>query len=295
MAIQYRPIGEPDRVPKEYCIDDRYPEKESIRLQAVRDPVVRTLCCLSLVGLLAIAAARPAHAQIYMWHDANGNIVLSDHGPNGATRSYETARPNAPYRSTRPAEAPFRGRYDEIIEKHAATYSVSPDLVRAVVQVESGFNPYARSPRGAMGLMQLMPDTAIEMGVTNAYDADQNIRGGVAYLRQLLNRYAGDLTLALAAYNAGPGAVDRVGYAVPPLRETRDYVARVKNGSNAGVTMIGGRQAASPPAAPKSATAARPSSPRRLYKTIEIINGRPVPRYSDTKPTEGPYEVLTRR
>jgi soluble lytic murein transglycosylase-like protein len=243
---------------------------------------------------MVLAVAPAASAQIYMWRDAKGNIVLSDRSPNGTARSYETPRGNAPYRSTRPAEAPFRGRYDEIIEKHAVAYSVSPDLVRAVVQVESGFNPYARSPRGAMGLMQLMPDTAIEMGVVDPYDPDQNIRGGVAYLRQLLNRYAGDLTLALAAYNAGPAAVDRVGYAVPPFRETRDYVARVKSGSKGAVTVIAGHPAPSSPLAAKSA-AAKPAATHRLYKTVEIINGRPVPRYSDTKPTDGPYEVVSRR
>ncbi len=255
---------------------------------------MKILCSLSLACLVALSVAAPASAQIYMWRDSKGNVVLSDHAPNGATRSYETPRHNAPYRSTRPAEAPFRGRYDEIIEKHAATYDVSPDLVRAVVQVESGFNPNARSARGAMGLMQLMPDTAVEMGVGNPYDPDQNIRGGVAYLRQLLNRYAGDLTLALAAYNAGPAAVDRVGYAVPPYRETRNYVAKVQNGSNGGAVLIAGRPAAARTPTGKG-QAAKPPQPRHVYKTVEIINGRPVPRYSDTKPASGPYEVVTRR
>lgn len=247
---------------------------------------------LALVLLALLGAVLPADAQIYSWRDAKGNVVVSDHPPNGATRSYEITRRDAPFRATRAAEASAGGRYDEIIERHAATYGVSPDLVRAVMQVESAFNPYARSSKGALGLMQLMPSTAIEMGVRNPFDPEQNIRGGVAYLRQLLNKYGNDLTLALAAYNAGPTAVDRHGYQVPPYAETRKYVARVKNGT--------GNLAANMPARPASMKANAKNSPaaappRYVYKTIEIIGGRPVPKYSDTRPSTGPYEVLGRR
>ncbi len=114
----------------------------------------------------------------------------------------------------------------EVVEKASRTYGVDPDLIMAMIQVESGFNPRAVSPKGAMGLMQLMPATARELGVSDPFDIEDNIMGGVKYLRYLSEKYKGNLELALAAYNAGPYAVDKYG-GIPPYRETQDYVQRV--------------------------------------------------------------------
>jgi soluble lytic murein transglycosylase-like protein len=122
---------------------------------------------------------------------------------------------------------PASEAYDDIIREAAETYELDPDLIHAVMQAESAFHPYAVSRAGAEGLMQLMPELSDEIGVSNAFDPRENIMGGVRYLKRLLDYYKGDLDLALASYNAGPGNVERYG-GVPPFRETRNYVKTIK-------------------------------------------------------------------
>ncbi len=118
--------------------------------------------------------------------------------------------------------------FDELIEEYAEKYGMDAKLVRKLVQVESGFNPSAVSPRGAMGLMQLMPETCKDLGVQDPFDVRENLDGGVRYLKGLLERF-GDLQLALAAYNAGPGRVKEYG-GVPPFLETQRFIKKVLEG-----------------------------------------------------------------
>lgn len=227
---------------------------------------------IALAFTACAVLADPVEAQIYAWRDAAGTLVLSDRKLDPAASTYEV--PDAPeIRVTRPAGSRLvRAKYEPIIEEHSSRHSLRADLVRAVIQVESGFNPWARSPKGAMGLMQLMPATARELGVDDPYDPYENIRGGTAYLRRLLDRYDGNEELALAAYNAGSNAVDRYGRVVPPYRETREYVRKVGSKTNV----------------------AKTTRKNVVYKWMEIVNGRPVPRYSSTKPAVGSYEIVTR-
>jgi soluble lytic murein transglycosylase-like protein len=222
--------------------------------------------------LLFVSLPALASAQIYSWRDADGNRFYSDKAPRGgAVRSYTVAgAPNV--RVTRPAIRQYVNRFDDLIEKHAEAYLIPSTLVRAVVQVESGFNPLARSPKGALGLMQLMPGTARDLGVWNPFDPDQNIRGGVAYLRQLLDKFGGNQELALAAYNAGPEAVGRYGNQVPPYAETRNYLQKIRSRTTVTAVTVGNVV---------------------YYKWTEINkDGQPVFNFTDKKPSSGDYDIV---
>ena len=128
-------------------------------------------------------------------------------------------------RAQAPAPVP-PAQIDALVDQNAATWQVDPALLKAVIANESGFNANATSKVGAQGLMQLMPETAASLGVRDAYDPAQNVAGGARYLRGLLDRFGGDQRLAVAAYNAGPGAVAKYGD-VPPYAETQNYVTNV--------------------------------------------------------------------
>jgi soluble lytic murein transglycosylase-like protein len=134
--------------------------------------------------------------------------------------------PGTSQTASSPALSSKASDFDSIINEASTTYNVDPRFVKAIIQQESGFNPNATSPCGAMGMMQLMPDTARGLGVRNGYDAKENIMGGVKYIKQQLDAFGGDKEKALAAYNAGPGAVQKFG-GVPPYAETQNYVKNI--------------------------------------------------------------------
>jgi soluble lytic murein transglycosylase-like protein len=140
--------------------------------------------------------------------------------------SVVTLPPAVSRKSQTTGEESVQGKFAAIIEEAARKYNVDPRLIQAVIRAESNFNPKATSSAGAMGLMQLMPATAASLGVTDPYDPKENIFGGTKFLSRLLQKYKHDLSLALAAYNAGPGAVDRYG-GIPPYTQTQVYVQKV--------------------------------------------------------------------
>ena len=223
---------------------------------------------IGAAAFCAIAAlSGSAEAQIYSWRDASGVLTLSDRPRNAAATARSIAVPVGA-----PMMARYNPSYEPLIRQHATQRGVRPDLVRAVIQVESAFNPRAVSPKGAMGLMQLMPATARQFGVIDPFNPAENIRAGVSYLRQLLDRYDQDEQLALAAYNAGPGAVDKYGSKVPPYKETQNYVLKVEG--------IQGNARRAPSA--------------RIYRVTEIVDGQPVVKYTNSKPASGDFVEVRR-
>ncbi len=175
------------------------------------------------IGALALGSAAPARAggQIYTFVDARGVAHFSN--IRNDDRYVPIVRERT--RTKRPTGVPQEEGYDGLIRLTAMEHDVSPALVKAVIAAESRSNSGAVSHKGAQGLMQLMPKTAAMLGVADPFAAEDNVRGGVRYLREMLDRY-GDMNRALAAYNAGPTAVDRY-RGVPPYPETRAYVQRV--------------------------------------------------------------------
>ena len=187
--------------------------------------------CISVaIAAASLAVAVPARAQIASYVDEHGKLIFVN-GDSPKPRHGSTIG------NARLADAPLApaatvatppDRLDRIVREAAERHNMDPALLNAVISTESGWNPQAVSRKGAVGLMQLIPETAQRFGVGNPYDPAQNVEAGTTYLKTLLDRYDGDLNKSLAAYNAGEHAVDRSG-GVPAFRETRQYVQKVTN------------------------------------------------------------------
>jgi soluble lytic murein transglycosylase-like protein len=181
----------------------------------------------TLLSALLPLVASSVQAAVFVFTDENGVAHYSNVPVDDRFRRVEDIRDDAPPAEPRAPLLHRSDRYSDLIEGAARADGLQPALVRAVLLVESGGDPKAISQKGAGGLMQLMPTTARQYGVRDIFDPEQNIRAGSHYLRDLAVRYRNDLQLMLAAYNAGPGAVDQHGGVIPPIKETLDYVPKV--------------------------------------------------------------------
>jgi len=203
----------------------------------------RTTLIAAAAALIACLPLAQARADIFQYTDENGVLnftnvngdgrkhkrVRSEPAPAGPATERRAGNPSA----SRLSSSKIPSVYLDIINSACERHGVDASLVHAIVKVESDFNPYATSSKGAMGLMQLMPETAVNMNVRNTFNPAENIDGGVKYLRYLIDRYEGNLSLALAAYNSGETAVKKWG-TIPPFRETQSYVQRIMKIYNGG-------------------------------------------------------------
>jgi soluble lytic murein transglycosylase len=190
----------------------------------IGSPGVKRIAFVALlIGVLWRAFPPAAGGDIYWFQDEQGIVHMSNVPVDARFRFKERERRQ---KETKILSGKRKQGYDKLIDKVARSEGLDSDLLRAVVETESGFDPNAVSRKGAMGLMQLMPETARGMGVTDPYHPEANLTGGARHLRRLIDKYEGKLTLALSAYNAGEKAVERY-KGIPPFPETQDYVRKV--------------------------------------------------------------------
>jgi soluble lytic murein transglycosylase-like protein len=178
----------------------------------------QTILIFALLLLPLLIGISPADADIYRYVDASGRVQFTDTPTHGRWNMYLKESPPATLE---------QHSYKDLIRLHANSFRLEEALVKAVIKVESDYQPRVVSSKGARGLMQLIPETAKSLRVSNPFDPSENIRGGSEYLRRMLDLFDNDIELALAAYNSGPNTVKRFG-GIPPYNETQNYVERVK-------------------------------------------------------------------
>jgi hypothetical protein len=241
----------------------------------------------SALGLLMACAGWPGLAQAQIYTRVNGNgVVEATNVPD--TSDFRLAYPGkGTLIHSRGFRGSYSGEYDAHIEAAASLHGVSSALVRAVIAVESEFDRFAVSSKGAQGLMQLMPDTARRLGVADAFDARQNIFGGVQYLRLLLEMFNGNADYALAGYNAGENAVLRFG-GIPPYKETQSYVRKVQALLSTGFRALTGPR----PNALTPATPAAGIEPAASYAPATVRSARAAP--ASSRPTPAKPRVYYR-
>jgi hypothetical protein len=266
---------------------------------------------LASISLLACCSS-VLYGQVYSYLDASGVRIFTNIPPSGQVQDLKVtgappAPPPAPVQAKKstplkpaspksttsaksapqPVQTMDPGGYDEIIAKNAVEFGLDPKLLQSMIATESGFNPNAVSPKGAQGLMQLMPDTAVRLGVTDPFDPEDNISGGARYMRFLLDTFSDrpedNLVLSLAAYNAGENLVQKLGR-IPNIRETNDYVRSI--------IQRYGKRTMDVPAAP-APTVQMPSTFRYFDEkgVLVLTNIPPVDRSRNSNATIGPNPI----
>jgi hypothetical protein len=190
-------------------------------------PAMRTAILSVIFGFFLISSFWAFGESLYSYTDENGVRVFTNIPPKGPVQELKSFGTPDELAEIPSSSLPDRKTtYDSIIDKYATQYNLDPSLIRSIIATESAFNAKAVSGKGAQGLMQLMPSTAYRLGVRNAFDPEQNIKGGVKHMRYLLDTFNNDLSLSLAAYNAGENLVQRLGR-VPNIPETHNYVKTI--------------------------------------------------------------------
>ncbi|MEO9280205.1 lytic transglycosylase domain-containing protein [Acinetobacter sp. WA-87] len=270
----------------------------------MKNSVQYLFSCLLGMTTFSVGVTSTFAGQMYVYQDKNGSTLLTNRKSydNSLKKVKVTYYPDSNIHSytnwgtseasVLPSYSKNKNAFDHIIKQAAQQHGVSEGLIKAVMHTESGFNVNAHSPVGAQGLMQLMPATARRFNVSNAYDPQQNIFAGAKYLGWLLKRFNGNTQMALAAYNAGEGNVDKYG-GIPPFRETQDYVRRVtsryQNLYSSGVSLSSftnsniSTQTVSRPELPQAATTQQVSA-----KPVKYSSARQIVTLADGTYTDAP-------